>query len=229
MSAGEAPRVRGLVLAGGQSRRFTHGAKALEPLGDLPLVARVLRRLVPQVEGAWLSTGAGSLALDRLPAEFREIRCLPDPEPRFRGPLAGLAMGLGALAAGVRESTPADPAPAWLQLAPCDAPCLPLDLVERLFAEAFRSPADDCLAVVPRAEGHVQPTFALWHVATLEPVQAALAKRGGSGLLDVLQELPHRVADWPATSPPAFFNVNTRDDLDQAADWLQSRLDPPSG
>jgi molybdopterin-guanine dinucleotide biosynthesis protein A len=211
--------VRGLVLAGGRSRRFTHGAKALEPLGDEPMIAHVLRRLLPQVEGAWISTGAGSLALDALPDDLRQLTGLPDPAPRFRGPLAGLAAGLEALAdSGDGENG----APAWLQLAPCDAPFLPRDLVERLLSASRQEDADERGVIVPRAEGHLQPTFAAWHVSTLEFVQSALASRGGAGLLDVLRQLPHRVVDWPVTSPPAFFNVNTREELQQATDWLQS-------
>jgi molybdopterin-guanine dinucleotide biosynthesis protein A len=186
------------------------------------MVTHVLRRLLPQVDGVWLSTGPGSPALDRLPEGFRQIRCLPDAEPRFRGPLAGLAVGLAALAAEEGRPGQASSAPAWLQLAPCDAPFLPVDLVERLLAARQPEPDSDCLAVVPRADGHWQPTFALWHVAALDPVRAALAERGGSGLLDVLRTLPHRVVDWPDATPPAFFNVNTHEDLDTAADWLQS-------
>ncbi len=217
--------VRGLVLAGGRSRRFTHGAKALEPLGDQPMIAHVLRRLLPQVEGAWISSGAGALALDTLPEDLKDLPCLPDPEPRFRGPLAGLAAGLEALA-DLHESESS--ATAWLQLAPCDAPFLPEDLVERLHEGAGQDEPGDVRVVVPRAEGHLQPTFAAWHVSTREAVQSALSKRGGAGLLDVLRQLPHRVVDWPATNPPAFFNVNTRADLDQAADWLQSATTTPS-
>jgi molybdopterin-guanine dinucleotide biosynthesis protein A len=186
------------------------------------MVAHVLRRLLPQVEATSLSTGPGSFALDRLPGELQGITCLPDAEPRFRGPLAGLAVGLAALAAELAPSAPADPSTAWLQLAPCDAPFLPRDLVERLLAEASGQPAASCLAVVPRDGEQLQPTFALWHVETLEPVRTALAERGGSGLLDVLRRLPHRVVDWPGATPPPFFNVNTRDDLEAAADWLQS-------
>ena len=217
--------VQGLVLAGGRSRRFIHGAKALEPLGNQPMIAHVLRRLLPQVEGAWISSGAGTLDLASLPEDLRELACLLDPEPRFRGPLAGLAAGLDALADRHQSESSAM---AWLQLAPCDAPFLPRDLVARLLSEARQEDSGEVRVIVPRAEGHLQPTFAVWHVSTREAVQSALSKRGGAGLLDVLRQLPHQVVDWPATNPPAFFNVNTRADLDQAADWLQSATTTPS-
>lgn len=222
MTAAPHARVWGLVLAGGQSRRFTHGAKALEPLGGQPMIAHALRRLMPQVEEIRISTGPGSLTLADLPEDLRGIPGLPDAEPRFRGPLAGLAAGLGALEEAVDGEAAAEPKPEWLQLAPCDAPFLAKDLVERLLMATGQGTAGGFRVVVPRAEGHLQPTFAAWHVSALEPVRSALAQRGGAGLLDVLRRLPHRVVDWPDGTPPAFFNVNTRDDLGAAADWLQS-------
>jgi molybdopterin-guanine dinucleotide biosynthesis protein A len=194
------------------------------------MIAHVLRRLSPQVEGAWISTGAGTLALEALPEDLRGLPCLPDGEPRFRGPLAGLAAGLAALAEQAAQHAGSGPEPEWLQLAPCDAPFLAGDLVERLLtAPRETAAAGEIMVIVPRADGHLQPTFAAWHVSAREAVQSALAKRGGAGLLDVLRQLPHRVVDWPDTTPPAFFNVNTREDLVQAADWLQSRVDGATG
>ena len=228
MSLPSRPRVWGLVLAGGQSRRFTHGAKALEPLGDRPLVAHVLRRLQPQVEDLWISSGPGPLSMEELPEALRKLPCLPDPEPRFRGPLAGLAVGLAAMHRAVTARAMADDAPAWLQLAPCDAPFLPTDMVERLFGDEPLMADPACRVRVPRLDGHLQPTFAAWHASTLEAVEGALAQRGGAGLLEVLRGLPHRVVDWPAATPPPFFNVNTREDLDEAAHWLQSGVEPRS-
>lgn len=222
MSSVFSTSVYGLVLAGGQSRRFTHGVKALEPLSGQPMIVHVLERLMPQVAGLWISTGPGSLPVDHLPIAFRGMPCLPDAEPRFRGPLAGLAVGLAALAERTTHQSQSDRVPAWLQLAPCDAPFLPGDLVERLQQESGQRGKGDIQVVVPRADGHLQPTFAAWQVSALESVRSALAQRGGAGLLDVLQRLPHRVVEWPATTPPPFFNVNSRDDLDRAADWLQS-------
>ena len=42
-------KVVGLLLAGGQSRRMGGGDKALRLLGGIPLLARVIERLRPQV------------------------------------------------------------------------------------------------------------------------------------------------------------------------------------
>lgn len=193
------------------------------------MIAHVLLRLRPQVDDVRISTGPGSLAADHLPEDLRGIPCLPDAEPRFRGPLAGLAVGLAALADAAAREGASDSAPEWLQLAPCDAPFLPDNLVERLLTGCESKEDGDEQVVVPRVQNLLQPTFATWHVSALGSVRSALAERGGAGLLDVLRQLPHRVVDWSVTTPPAFFNVNTREDLAQASDWLQSRLDAPIG
>lgn len=197
--------VFGLVLAGGQSRRFPGGSKALQDFGGQPMVQRVMARLAPQLNGLALAVGAGHDGLEELHAH-----CLYDAVPSFRGPLAGLQSGLQAL-----DGQPA--ALKWLQLAPCDAPFLPSDLVARLQAVAGES----VQVLVPRVDGHLQPTFAAWHRDVRGAVDEALAEQGGQGLLDVLRRLSFAVVDWPENEfPPPFFNVNDAAGLAQAKAWL---------
>ncbi|MEM1410869.1 MAG: molybdenum cofactor guanylyltransferase [Pseudomonadota bacterium] len=214
-----AATVFGLVLAGGESRRMGGGCKALRPLSGRPMIATVLERLAPQVDHLALAVGAGHDGLDEL-----GVRCLYDAVPSFRGPLAGLQAGLQALATTEPAS---DGAERWLQLAPCDAPFLPDNLVARLRAATPR----DVLVRVPRMLGQLQPTFAAWRSDALAAVDQALAERGGAGLLDVMHRLPHTVVDWPASSvgtAPPFFNVNDIDDLARAERWIttSSTMDP---
>lgn len=198
--------VVGLVLAGGQSRRLPGGPKALQDLGGQPMVQRVMARLAPQVGVLALAVGAGHDGLQKLHA-----RCLYDAVPSFRGPLAGLQAGLQAL-----DRQP--DAMNWLQLAPCDAPFLPTDLVERL----QRAATEATRVLVPRVDGHLQPTFAAWRRDTRGVVDETLAERGGLGLLDVLRRLPFEAVDWPGDeTPPPFFNVNDGADLAQARAWLE--------
>lgn len=225
---GADPTVVGLVLAGGRSRRFPGGHKGLEALSGAPMITRVIARLTPQVDEAWLSVGAGEHPFAPL-----GLRCLPDDRPRFRGPLAGLQAGLDALAASepARDSSSGA---AWLLLAPCDAPFLPRDFARRLLAGVGGNDAvavDDPapLVVLPRTGDQLQPTFSAWRANARDAVRAALDDPGGRGLLDVIRSLPHRIVDWPETTPPPFFNVNTRDDLAAAAHWLQSGTEPDNG
>jgi molybdopterin-guanine dinucleotide biosynthesis protein A len=210
----------GLVLAGGRSRRFPGIHKALQPLGDRLLIERVLNRFTPQVSDTWLSVGPGDHPFAGL-----GLRTIPDDRPRFRGPLAGLASGLEALAQRVTGPEGND-APGWLVLAPCDAPFLPRDLVARLLMEGEAGEGEGPLVIVPEEGGQLQPTFSAWRPSALPKVRAALLDRDGPGLIDVLRGLPHRRVPWQSASPPPFFNVNTAADLDTAARWLRRGQEP---
>lgn len=160
-----------------------------------------MKRLAPQVDTLALAVGAGHDGLEQL-----AVPCLYDAVPSFRGPLAGLQAGLEAC-------VNAPVAHGWLQLAPCDAPFLPADLVHRLLAAENAT----VQVLVPEYGGQLQPTFSAWRPAAREAVDTALAQRGGSGLLDVLRQLPFEVVVWPeadnAASAPPFFNVNDAADL----------------
>src|SRR4051794_25057924 len=111
-------RVTGLVLAGGQGRRMGAVDKGLQPLHGRPLVAHVIERLAPQVATIVVSANRH---LDRY-ARFGH-RVVTDEVAdevagavaRDAGPLAGLYAGLVACDT------------AFLVVAPCDAPFLPLD------------------------------------------------------------------------------------------------------
>jgi len=62
-----------------------------------------------------------------------------------------------------------------LLLVPCDAPLLPLNLVERLLAIA----GTEHLASVAREGTQLHPTFSAWRKAALPDVARALASNKG--------------------------------------------------
>ncbi len=188
----------GLVLAGGASRRMGGATKALAPLGGKTMIDHVIARFEPQVDELWLSVAA-----DPGPIAHLDHRQLVDPEPRHCGPLAGLVQGLIDL-----------PDDGWLLLAPCDAPLLPGDLVERLLDAA----GPQHLVAVAREGSQLHPTFSAWRKAALPDVARGLA--GSKGLWPTLHKLPHAIAEWPLAEPSPFYNVNEPGDLQRAARWL---------
>ena len=183
------------MLAGGRSTRM--GAiKAFALLAGRPLVAHVLDRRRPQA--ARVSPHAPGDDSDR----WRAFGCpLVEDAPEWRGagPLAGIA---AALARAAAEGF------AWLATAPCDAPFLPLDLVAKL-AAPIGSEAPAAVAVGP---GGLEPLFALWPVAAVGRIEAALA--GQAGPSRVLQEMgaPQLSFGASAEADP-FANLNTPEEL----------------
>lgn len=133
----------GLVLAGGQSRRWGGIDKSWVRLTGRPLVQHVSERLAAQSAAVWIST-------NRDPAPFLALAdaVLADDWLDGRGPLAGIATALR------RIPTP------WLLVAPVDSPLLPLNLGSQLGIAALRE--GRLLATVDDGE-YLQPAFLLIH------------------------------------------------------------------
>ena len=187
-------RVAGAVLAGGRSSRMG-ATKAFAPLAGRPLLAHVLDRLRPQTARVYLNARDDS---DR----WRAFGCpLVEDAAEWRGagPLAGIA---AALARAAAEGF------AWVATAPCDAPFLPLDLVAKL-AAPIASGAPAAVAVGP---GGLEPLFALWPVAAVGRIEAALA--GQAGPSRVLREMgAARVSFGSSAEADPFANLNTPEEL----------------
>lgn len=192
----------GVILAGGRSSRMGGQQKALVGIAGRPLLAHVIERLRPQVDGLLLSCQPAALELEDFGLEQ-----VPDLVPGYRGPLAGLYSAMRHLADAGRQR--------GLVLCPCDAPFVPHNLVQRLLeASAGDKP------VAPAWGGVLQPTFSFWPLHVMEAVHDMLVVQGLGGPRQALQRLPHRVIEWEQVTPPPFFNVNTPEDLAAARDWL---------
>lgn len=184
-----------VVLAGGKSRRFGQQPKALAILGGVSLIEHVINRLVPQVAALAISVETRNPLFNTFEAEQIE-----DPEPGGQGPLHAL---LGAL-----RWLNAQAGPEWVQLAPCDTPFIPKDLVGRL---GMHTGARGASACIPRFRGELHPACGLWKLDLLEPVQAAV-EEGIRGFKEFLEHHPQAILDWPephAGAADPFFNVNT--------------------
>ncbi len=192
----------GLILAGGRATRLGGGdATPLDKgrllVGGIPLIARVLARLAPQVDGLALSANGD-------PGRWSDLGLpvLLDADPDRPGPLAGVLAGLDWAAA---QGCP------HIVTAAADTPFLPPDLVPRLLLAA--GPCGLALAATKDGDRtRPQPTFGLWPTALRDDLRHALA----TGTRKILQWTDRHGAGLAvfATEPiDPFFNVNTREDL----------------
>lgn len=182
--------VTGLVLAGGLGRRMGGTDKGLELLRGKPMAAWVIERLQPQVGALLINANQNGDAYGRLG------QVVPDRIGGFVGPLAGLHAGLSACATDLVASVP------------CDVPWLPLDLVERLHEGLERAGAE---AAVARADGRLQPVFALLRRSVAGRLGDFLAAGGRSvsAWMESCDAVPVDFAD-----AHAFANLNTRAELE---------------
>jgi len=195
------PRIVGLLLAGGLSRRMGGGDKCLRVLAGRPIISHIIERVRPQV-GALVLNANGD------PARFATfgLPVAADNVAGFAGPLAGILAGLDWAAAAAPDS------PMVLSV-PSDAPFLPRDLAECLSA-ACRAEAADIVFAASGGQQH--PVVGLWPVALREDLRRALVEENIRKV--DLWTARYRVAvvDFPLEPVDPFFNTNRPEDLAEA-------------
>ena len=193
------PRVAGIVLAGGLSRRMGGGDKALRTLGGRTILDRVIARAAPQVDVLALNANGD-------PGRFGAtgLAVIPDTVEGFPGPLAGVLAGLE----WAREQ-----GCGHVATFACDAPFLPADLVSRLRRAVRENDADIASA---RSDGREHPVFALWPVALTDALRTAVAEEGVRkvDVWTARYRLVH--AEFDAVPVDPFFNVNRPEDIEAA-------------
>jgi len=194
--------MKGLILAGGQSRRMGRRKAELILQGET-LLSRTLRQVRPLCDRLLVSVAAGTSPT--LPG----VEVVPDAYPG-RGAIIGLASGLRAAGESV------------LALA-VDMPFLNLELLRHLIALA---PGWD--AVVPRPGKFFEPLHAVYAPACL-PVFEDQIRAGVMQILPAYPRLRVRYLESEELkrfdpAGLAFFNINTPADLRRAESLLaQSR------
>lgn len=197
-------RIAGVILAGGLARRMGGGDKALLEVEGRPLLGHVIDRLGPQV-GALVLNANGD------PARFARfgLPVVPDTVAGFAGPLAGVLAGMRW--AATRGFT-------HVASAAGDTPFFPHDLVARLAAAL--GPRDRIAIAAtndPERGLSEHPTFGLWPVDLADDLETALTT--GNMRKVIVWASRHgcarAVVDEAGAFP--FFNVNTPEDLEEAA------------
>ena len=187
MTAPSRAQITGLVLAGGRGARMGGVDKGWVAYEGEPLVQHVLRRFAPQVGTVLISANRNLEAYRALGDVITDTGQDLAIEP-FPGPLAGVLVGLQ------RANTD------WVSLVPCDAPALPLDLVERLGAAIV-----DGDVACPVAGSHRQPVFALVRRSGATSLRAFL-QNGGRSMQRWFETV--QTVDVPFDAADEFRNIN---------------------
>jgi molybdopterin-guanine dinucleotide biosynthesis protein A len=192
----------GLVLAGGLARRMGGGDKALLRIGSETILERTLTRFAPQCARVIINANG-----DPARFAFTSLTVVADDVQGFAGPLAGIVAGLDWAAANT-------PGIAWVASVPGDCPFIPRDLVARL--HAAREAAGTPLACARSGEWR-HPVVGLWPVALRHDLRHALVDEDLRKIEIWTARHGIAIADWPDTPLDPFFNVNTPEDLAEAA------------
>lgn len=189
-----------LIFGGGRATRLGGVNKALLQVGELRIIDRILDALTPLVDESVLLTNDAALE------NVGPLRLVYDAVPH-----AGV---LPALAAGLASATH----DVCIAVA-CDMPFVSRPVFEHLLAVLYETGAD---VVIPRTADFLEPMHAVYR---RRPVEAAIRNalaRGEQRMTSYFRDVHVREVDeteWRALDPDglAFFNVNTPEDLAEAA------------
>ncbi len=185
--------ITAVILAGGRGERMGGQDKGLVTLWGQPLLAHVIAAISSQVGEIMISANRN---LDR----YREfgVAVMADEIGEYWGPLAGMATALRA----VRTQ--------YLLTLPCDAPCLPADLVDQMRAQLESSDAELCVAHDGK---RLQNTIALLPRILTDSIEAFL-ENGQRKVETWLRQ--HNMDEVVfSESAGAFVNVNSDEQLRQ--------------
>lgn len=212
----------GVVLAGGQSRRF--GAdKALALLENRPLLLHVLQALTPVVDELILVVDHPTRYAQLLESAGSTVTLAVDRYPQ-RGPLGGL------YTAAEQASTP------WLLVTSCDTPLLEETVLRSIQQRALRAQGDggtvprNARAVVCRVAGRLHPFPGAYPIHSKGILLQALQKNALK-MVDFLSEIQVDCLDEDDISAIggtdcSFLNVNTPIELAEAQRrWTAVRME----
>ena len=201
MGAIRKKNVTGLIFAGGRATRMGGANKALLQMNGRPLIAWVADCLGPQTSRIVISA-------NRDPESFRAFSpyVVHDRTENFPGPLAAFD---AAYASGFIQTE-------WVLTAPCDAPWLPKDLLER-FAQAQEQALRDGRdpnAFVAETSGHYQSAVACVRTECLRLARTSI-EADERRLRYWYKTLKAEAVPFP--DEEAFANLNTREELEAAS------------
>ncbi len=186
-----------VVLAGGAGRRLGGAAKPLLPVGDRPMLDRVLTAVADAA--AVVVVGPADLPV---PAEVLRV-C---EEPPGGGPVAALAAGLAALPGG----------PETVAVLAADLPFLTAGAVAGLRAALDASSADGVVFV--DTQGRRQTLCGVWRGQALRQRLTAAGPHPGMALRTLLTGLT--VGEITGSDqPPPWYDCDEPDDLERARRW----------
>jgi molybdopterin-guanine dinucleotide biosynthesis protein A len=187
------------VMAGGQSRRF-NADKTLEVVNGKPLIQHTLERMKP-----W-SDGMAVVAKDCAKYAFLGVPCAADIFEQ-QCPMVGILTALKYFGTHVF-------------VIGADTPLVNSAHAEKLFAACQGRDA-----AVPDINGKIHPLYAVY-APSLIPLLEKQIEAGNYRLTDVLNlsnvvYLKNNDIFASENEKKSFININTKDDLETALDFLQ--------
>jgi molybdenum cofactor guanylyltransferase len=198
--------VIGVILAGGQSRRFGGGDKFLKELNGKLLIDHVIERVSLQTSHLIINSNS-NVALFK----SQNFPIIPDSIEGYAGPLAGILTGMEWVSRFKPQCE-------WIITFPSDAPFIPLDSVEKMIKCAEEERAN---IVCSASNGRTHPVCALWQVGLAEDLRKAIINEEIRKIDLWTARYRSSVVEFSDQPFDPFFNINRPGDLERAEEILK--------
>lgn len=188
------------IIAGGRSSRMGGEEKTFKPVGGRTVLDRIVARIKPQVDVLAINANGDASRFSNT-----GLAVFPDRLTDIATPLAGLHASL----AWAR-----DHGHDRLLTVPADTPFLPRDLTKRLHPPAIAA-----------SGGQEHFIVGVWPTSLADDLERAISDDGLFRVMDWAARVHAKAVEWPVTPYDPFFNINTPQDLAEAA-RIAAEFDP---
>ena len=208
----ETKEIIGIILAGGQSRRFGDGDKFFRKLNGKSLIDHVIERLQPQTDDLVINSNSdANLFLEQ------GLTVVPDTIQGFAGPLAGILTGMEWV---LRNK----PQYEWIATFPSDAPFIPHNCVKEMRLCAKMENTD----IVCTASGQrTHPVCALWRIDLAADLRKVMINEGLRKIDLWTARHQLSIIKFPDHPYDPFFNINRPEDMVLAEKIMKSNALEP--
>ncbi len=190
----------GVILAGGQARRFGGGDKGQQMIGKQTILANIIAIFDKQLSNIAINANG-----DKNRFKQYNLPVFADTINGNQGPLAGILSGLE----WVNKN---HPNANYMITVPTDCPFIPFNLVEKL-TDAVKSGAK--MACVKTNDRH-HPVIAIWPISLCMELRHAIIENNIRKIDQWTAQYNIAHVGFPTDRFDPFFNINNADDLIKA-------------
>ena len=139
------------------------------------------------------------------------LEIIPDSIPGFLGPLSGILSGM-------QFAKKEYPKCKWLVSFPVDSIFFPSDFVEKMINRINNEPQIVCAT----SNGRAHPVFAIWSLNLIDDLENALVEEGVRKIDEWTKRYNLEFTNFQNKDLDPFFNINTKEDLKFATEYLNS-------
>lgn len=194
-------KISGVILSGGESRRFDGNDKGLIEYRGSKLIEHVIKRITPQCSELFINCNRhiedyAQFGFVLIQDDY-SISNPSDDKIRFQGPLLGIATAMRVVNHPL------------MLVCSCDCPQLPMNLAKQLYL-AMQSNSADVSYAYDGERNHYLAS--LWRVSACQETLNHYLRRGGRTVREFYKTLCVSTADF-SDQQDAFINLNEPDDL----------------